>query len=79
MASGKVALCCMDGEGKHVIGDVNTQSVLEIYNAPGLSEDAAVHVFPKGRRRALRHLHLSMPHTSIAQKKPPAGSPPGVK
>lgn len=34
MASGKVALCCMDGEGKHVIGDVNTQSVMEIYNAP---------------------------------------------
>ena len=31
---GKVALCCMDGEGKHVIGDVNTQTVLEIYNAP---------------------------------------------
>jgi hypothetical protein len=25
----------MDGEGKHVIGDVNTQSVLEIYNSPG--------------------------------------------
>jgi len=35
MASGKVALCCMDGEGKHVIGDVNIQSVLEIYNSPG--------------------------------------------
>lgn len=35
MASGKVALCCMDGEGKHVIGDVNTRSVLEIYNDPG--------------------------------------------
>lgn len=35
MASGKVALCCMDGEGKHVIGDVNSQSVLEIYNNPG--------------------------------------------
>ena len=34
MASGKVALCCMDGEGKHVIGDLNTQSVLEVYNAP---------------------------------------------
>lgn len=32
MASGKVALCCMDGEGKHVIGDVSKQSVLEIYN-----------------------------------------------
>ena len=34
MASGKVALCCMDGEGKHVIGDVNNQSVLDIYNSP---------------------------------------------
>jgi hypothetical protein len=33
MASGKVALCCMDGEGKHVVGDVNKQSVLEIYNS----------------------------------------------
>ncbi len=35
MASGKVALCCMDGEGKHVIGDVNTQTVLGVYNSPG--------------------------------------------
>ncbi|MBI5920350.1 MAG: radical SAM/SPASM domain-containing protein [Betaproteobacteria bacterium] len=34
MASGKVALCCMDGEGRHVIGDVSRQSVLEIYNSP---------------------------------------------
>ncbi|TAN35398.1 MAG: radical SAM/SPASM domain-containing protein [Verrucomicrobia bacterium] len=33
MASGKVALCCMDGEGKHVVGDVNKNSVLEIYNS----------------------------------------------
>ena len=34
MASGKVALCCMDGEGKYVIGDVCKQSVLDVYNAP---------------------------------------------
>ena len=34
MASGKVALCCMDGEGKYVVGDVNTDSVLNIYNSP---------------------------------------------
>jgi len=34
MASGKVALCCMDGEGKHVIGDVNLQTALEVYNSP---------------------------------------------
>ena len=24
----------MDGEGKHVIGDVNTQAVLDVYNSP---------------------------------------------
>ena len=35
MATGKVALCCMDGDGKHIIGDVSSQSVLEIYNTPG--------------------------------------------
>ena len=34
MASGKVALCCMDGEGKHVIGDVSTHAVLDVYNDP---------------------------------------------
>lgn len=34
MASGKVALCCMDGEGKYVIGDVREKSVLDIYNHP---------------------------------------------
>lgn len=34
-ATGKVALCCMDGEEKHVIGDVARQHVLEIYNSPG--------------------------------------------
>ena len=34
MASGKVALCCMDGEGKYVVGDVNHQTVLDVYNHP---------------------------------------------
>jgi len=33
-ATGIVAHCCMDGEAKYPIGDVNRQSVLEIYNAP---------------------------------------------
>jgi len=33
MATGKVALCCMD-EGKFVIGDVNEHSLLDIYNQP---------------------------------------------
>lgn len=36
MATGKVSLCCMhDGaDDKYCIGDVNTHSLLEVYNAP---------------------------------------------
>jgi hypothetical protein len=34
MATGKVALCCMDGEGEFAIGDVNERTMLEVYNAP---------------------------------------------
>lgn len=30
--TGKVALCCMDGKGDYGIGNVNEESVLEIYN-----------------------------------------------
>jgi MoaA/NifB/PqqE/SkfB family radical SAM enzyme len=32
MATGKVALCCMDGEGAFSIGDLNTQTLFEVYN-----------------------------------------------
>jgi len=35
-ATGKAALCCMDGEGRFGFGDVNEQSLLEIYNHPTL-------------------------------------------
>jgi sulfatase maturation enzyme AslB (radical SAM superfamily) len=35
MANGKVALCCMDGEGTYALGDVTNQTLLEVYNAPG--------------------------------------------
>lgn len=34
MSTGKVALCCMDGEGRHVIGDVCNDSAIAIYNQP---------------------------------------------
>lgn len=40
-ATGKAVLCCMDGEEKHVLGDVNTQSLLDIYNQPVLRERRA--------------------------------------
>lgn len=35
-ATGKVAMCCMDGEAKYPKGDVNTCHVLEVYNQPRL-------------------------------------------
>jgi sulfatase maturation enzyme AslB (radical SAM superfamily) len=34
MADGKVALCCMDSRGDYSIGDVNSMTLLEVYNAP---------------------------------------------
>jgi radical SAM protein with 4Fe4S-binding SPASM domain len=33
-ATGEVALCCMDGASKYPIGNVNTQTLLEVYNQP---------------------------------------------
>jgi len=33
-ATGKVAMCCMDGEAKYAIGDVTQQTLLEVYNSP---------------------------------------------
>ena len=35
-ATGKVAMCCMDGQAEHPKGDVNEHHVLEIYNQPFL-------------------------------------------
>lgn len=32
MATGTVAHCCMDGKGEFPIGDVNAQTMLEVYN-----------------------------------------------
>jgi hypothetical protein len=34
MANGVASHCCMDGEGDFPIGDVNKQTLLEIYNSP---------------------------------------------
>jgi hypothetical protein len=33
MATGKVALCCMDSAGRFEIGDLNEQSLFEVYNS----------------------------------------------
>jgi len=34
MATGMVSLCCMDGEGAFSIGDLNKQTMLDVYNSP---------------------------------------------
>jgi hypothetical protein len=34
MSSGVVSLCCQDGEGQFPIGDVNKNTLLEVYNHP---------------------------------------------
>jgi len=34
LASGKVAHCCIDHEGRHAWGDVNETHILDIYNEP---------------------------------------------
>jgi organic radical activating enzyme len=31
---GRVSLCCFDGEGKEILGDLNSQSLREVYNGP---------------------------------------------
>jgi sulfatase maturation enzyme AslB (radical SAM superfamily) len=33
MSNGIVSLCCMDGEGQYSIGDINRQTLLEVYNS----------------------------------------------
>lgn len=34
LADGRVALCCMDQDGDHSLGDTRTHSMREIYNSP---------------------------------------------
>lgn len=38
LATGVVSLCCMDGKGEFPIGNVNTHSLLEVYNHPSYRE-----------------------------------------
>ena len=30
---GRVSICCFDGEGKYILGDLNTQTIREMYNS----------------------------------------------
>lgn len=41
--NGHVSLCCMDGDAAYDLGDLNTQSVAEVWNGPGLAAIRASH------------------------------------
>ena len=43
-ADGKVGLCAHDEIGHHIVGDVTTQSISEIWNGPALRAARAAHV-----------------------------------
>lgn len=45
---GRVSLCCFDGEGEEILGDLNTQTIREVYNAGRALEIRMAHA--EGRR-----------------------------
>ncbi len=46
-SDGKVTLCCMDCAGEYLIGDLNTQSIHEIYESLPFTEYANIHMSRK--------------------------------
>jgi len=45
---GKVCLCCMDAEGQEIMGDMNTQTILEVFNTKKYQDYRVLH---RTRRR----------------------------
>lgn len=45
---GRVSLCCFDGEGKEILGDLNTQTIREVFNGDRASAIRLAH--HEGRR-----------------------------
>ena len=48
---GRVSLCCFDGEGQEILGDLRTQTIREVYNAGRALEIREAHV--QGRRASI--------------------------
>lgn len=48
---GRVSLCCFDGEGEVIFGDLNTQTIREVYNGPEASRYREAHA--TGNRKGL--------------------------
>ena len=50
---GRVSLCCADFDGRHILGDLRTQTIAEVWNSPAY--------------RAARRLHLESGGPEICQ------------
>lgn len=58
---GRVSLCCMDAEGEVILGDLNTQTIEEIYSGPVAQKFRRMHL--EGRYEELplcNHCNLNM-------------------
>lgn len=49
---GRVSLCCMDGHGEVILGDLNTQTILEVYNSELAKHYRKLH--KEGKQRELK-------------------------
>lgn len=48
LQDGRVSLCCFDAEGREILGDLNTQTIREVFNAPKALNIRTAHI--EGRR-----------------------------
>ena len=49
---GRVSLCCFDGEGEVILGDLNTQTIREVFNGPPATGIRQAHA--EGKRGELK-------------------------
>lgn len=51
LQDGRVSLCCFDGEGREILGDLNTQTIREVFNGPRATFIRQAHF--EGRRNEI--------------------------
>lgn len=51
LQDGRVSLCCFDGEGREILGDLNTQTIREVFNGPRAVSIRQAHI--EGRRNEI--------------------------
>jgi len=51
---GRVSMCCADFDGRHIFGDLRTQSIAEVWNSPLYRAARRQHLESGGRKSAVR-------------------------